>query len=499
VPPPKPEADAALHAQALAWATQWAQRWFLDDRGRDRLQIGHIDAGWATHVEAYLILRDLAYEQLGVRRRRLLPPPALWLKAHGYDRGLRSALLRWVRVAPARRPAAVAAIVEIPTPSMLEPADLVIGAAGLDGAIAAADPRAANRLLADGHRPHPLVVPWREERRLVRDAGRGLAAAWRELVSLPPDIPFGDRNLAALALRRLAPLARRSMPFLAAEAAAVERFLDSVRPSGLAVASDQHRIGRIAIAAARRHGIRSVVLQHGLPQARIGYLPVVADVVATWSVASQEWFAEAGTPRDSLVVTGNPRVDALAAQPAAMPDAPHLLLALSPAAMSTNEALVRDVVASLDHVPGARLTVKLHPGQGDWSFVDDIVRRASDPGRVTVRRDEPLYGLLASASVVVVHRSSVAVEALVAHRPVIVHRAGTEPTTADLELAELSLVVTETPQQLAAAAQELGQPDAADRYLSDRGAAIDRIAGPLDGQSAARIVDLLRTMIGRNG
>ena len=169
----------------------------------------------------------------------------------------------------------------------------------------------------------------------------------------------------------------------------------------------------------------------------------------------------------------------------------HILLALSPTAAATNRALLRAAVEALDRVPRAQLTVKLHPGQGDWSFVARIVRGATNRARISVRRTEPLYPLLAEASVVVVHRSSVAVEALVAHRPVIVHRAGTEANTADLELADLRLRVTERPSDLAVAATELSKATVARRYLAERRSQIERVAGPLDGRGAERIAALL--------
>ena len=483
-------ANTNLYSQALAWASDWSQRWFLDPGGNDRLRIGNVDAGWATHVEAYLILLELAIDQLGLSGRRSQPSLTRWLKAQGFDRGIRSAALRRLRASRTRE-AEVAAVVEIPTPSMLEPICLVIAASDAAGAIAVADPRAATRLAACDRPTHALVLPWREERRLVAEARRSLTAMWRELRSESRPMPCGDIDLAPLASRRLGRLVLRSMPFLAAESAAVERYLEAVRPDVVAIASDQHRIGRLTVAAARRRGIRSVVLQHGLPQAQIGYLPVVADLVAAWSPASRDWFLEAGTQPQSVVVTGNPRIDALAATPRPESKAVHILLALSPTAAATNEALLRGAVEALDRVPRALLTVKLHPGQGDWSFVARIVRGATNRARIAVRRTEPLYPLLAEASVVVVHRSSVAVEALVAHRPVIVHRAGTEANTADLELADLRLRVTEGPSDLAVAATELSKATVARRYLAERRSQIERVAGPLDGRGAERIAALL--------
>lgn len=481
---------SAPYAQAHAWATHWSQRWFLDPDGEDRLRLGDIHAGWETHVEAFLTLLDLASERLGAPLSRR-PSARRWLKGRGYDRLLRATALR--RLAPVqairRR---IAVIVEIPTPSMSEPAAAVAAAAGVDASIAIADPRAARMVQGAGHRPTALVLPWGEERTIARAAATQLAEAWSDLAARPPPIQLDDRDVSDAVLARLRPLVLRSMPYLAVEAVAIGQYLDAVRPDGVAIASDQHRIGRLTVAAARQRGIRSIVLQHGLPQSTVGYLPVVADAVATWSPASASWFVAHGTDPTRIAVTGNPRLDRRTSTFNGDRGAVHVLLALSPTAVATNAALVHAVVAATIALQGARLTIKLHPGQSDWSFVDPIVHGAGIGDRVVVRRHEPLEPLLRTASVVVVHRSTVAVEALVAGRPVVVHRVGDEPTTADLELASLALPVTDDVPALTTVLSELSNRTAADAYLADRRPAIEWVAGPMDGRSAQRIVEMLR-------
>lgn len=487
-----PSDQVTAYHDAVAWATYWSQRWFLDRTGRDRFQLGDIAAGWSTHVEAFLILRELALAQLGMGRGTSISATA-WLKQRGYDRAMRSARLRLMPNRPVQ-PSSIASVVGIPTPSMTEPAAIVVSAAEGEGTIAIADHRAARFLRERRLAAHPLVLPWRQERALVAAARATLQREWAEVAANPPAMPFKERDLGGAAVRALRPLILRSMPFLAPEAASIERYLTAACPSGVALASDQHRIERLAVAVSRRLGIRSVVLQHGLPQDRIGYLPVIADAVATWSQASRHWFIRGGTPDASLVVTGNPRLDAFVGRPAirSAGSTPVILLALSPTARPTNQALVSDVVASLEFVPNARLIVKLHPGASDWGFVRSIVRGAGAANRVDLRRHEPLHPLLTSATAVVVHRSSVAVEALAAGRPVIVHRAGSERTTADLELADLKLRTTENPRAIAESVMEFHDEKMADRYLADRAGALAAIAGPLDGRSAQRILELLR-------
>lgn len=478
------------HATALAWASEWAQRWFLDEDGEDRFSVRGYDAGWATHVEAFLLLRDLAAVALGSQGRGRASMTR-WLKSRGADRQVRSLLLRFSpRGADPGGPYAAGAVIEIPTPSMAEPAAIVLEEAGQSGVAGIADHRVARMLRGRRVGGQPLVLPWGDERRVVAESRTSLRRGWDEFVAGAPPMRLGEVDLTRSAIDRLARLVHRSMPYLAAESLAVERWIERTEIRGVAIASDQHRIGRLVVQAARAHGVRSVVLQHGLPQARIGYLPVVADVVAAWSHASRDWFLEAGADPDRVRVTGNPRISATRSGHGGQPGRADVLLPLSPTATATNVRLVEDVCRAVRVVQEATLTIKLHPGQSDWSFVAPIVRRAGLDGRVRVTRHEPLEPILEATRVVVVHRSTVALDAIAARRPVVAYRAGTETTTAETELAALRLPVATNPEGLASAIRQYAGAEASAAYFEDRAVEIARAVGPREG-NARRILDLM--------
>lgn len=484
------EDGATRHVAAREWAASCCQRWFLDGEGRDRFRLQQIDAGWATHVEAYLHLVEVGLAVLGAPPQGRGFGPLRWLKAQGMDRAARAMALR-LRARPADpTPADFAVVVEIPTPSMLEPAALVASEAGGTAVVATSDPRASARLRQRGIVAHPLVSGIGDEQRLVNEARQAMQVAWQRVAADPPQLRLDGMDVWHLARPRLERLVTRSMPYLLPERAALAAFFDRVTPRAVALASDQHRIGRLATALAGEAGIPITVLQHGLPQGTIGLLPVIADRVATWSEASSAWFVEHGTDPQRLVVAGNTRLDLLASIGVRSERDVHLLVALTPTATETNEAVVAGSIEALSYLPDARLTVKLHPGQSSWSAVERLVReRGGD--RVHLRRHEPLYPMLAAASHVVLHRSTVAVEALAARRPVIVYRAGGEPTAADRELADVRLPQVENARSLAAAIGALRQRTEIHAWFAEREAELTRITGPLDGRSTARVVKLL--------
>jgi len=223
-------------------------------------------------------------------------------------------------------------------------------------------------------------------------------------------------------------------------------------------------------------------------------------LVATWSTDSHRWFAEHGTDPSRLAITGNPRLDALhgfdrerarrgVSVQYGLNGTRRLLLALSPASEQVNQAVAATVLEAAERLPDAVLIIKLHPGQGNWRFLHGQVRDSPARDRIRILRRAPLYPLLGWASQTLLHRSTVAVEALAARSPVVVVDAPRARSGADLELAALKPPRVTTADELVALARDV--PDE-ESYFGPRTEAITRLVGPLDGASSARIADLIR-------
>jgi hypothetical protein len=314
----------------------------------------------------------------------------------------------------------------------------------------------------------------------------------------PPVMELMGEEISHAALDCLAGSLGRSLPWVAVERRALQRMLERLRPRAIAIASDQHRIGRLVTQTAAQFGIPVTVLQHGLPQSELGYLPVVAQRVAVWSSEAADWFAARGTDRSRLAVLGNPRFDAIAAHTGYRPardsrparHEPRLLLALSPASVTTNGLVVSLALGLLKELPTARLVVKLHPGYREWGWVSQTVREAGESRRVRIARSEDLLALVEWADVALVHRSTVALESLVAGTPVVVLQSDA-PTVADIELARIHLPQASSPRELAALITHLLDTESRRAWFASRLQRITEAAGPLDGRAADRIAAVL--------
>jgi hypothetical protein len=356
-----------------------------------------------------------------------------------------------------------------------------------------------------GIHPDRLLLPLWEERRLIRRARAEARSVWHDVLAHQPRFVFADTDVTDAALAALGRIVRNSAPWLAAEGLALSRAIERWGPKHLVLATDQHRIGRLAVNAALGTGIGTVVLQHGLPQTPIGYLPLVADTIHVWSPGIREWFVNHGADPDRIVTSGNPRMDELAAMDQSVarreidmnfpPSSPEpvvrLLVPLSPMGTDADLAVVRTTIDAMRSEPRLRCVIKLHPGSGGTEPITSALAAATDLGsRMIQMRSTPLPALLLWADVTFLFRSTVGLESMAAGVPVVVADTG-RPSMADDELRALDLPRAVDGESLMARLRSLATPAGRAAFVGDREVAIERLVGPRDGRCALRIAESL--------
>lgn len=93
--------------------------------------------------------------------------------------------------------------------------------------------------------------------------------------------------------------------FLILEKFAIESILISKRPKVIVVASDAHRVSRMAVILSKKYNIKTVVYQHGATIWEYGYVPVYADKIMVWGEAPKKWFVDRGVSADKIFISGN--------------------------------------------------------------------------------------------------------------------------------------------------------------------------------------------------
>jgi hypothetical protein len=286
----------------------------------------------------------------------------------------------------------------------------------------------------------------RESRRLWRDRNRTRKALWqsddlRELARIAgvDCWPIVQRELAGIALLQW-PWSARAMD----EAAAA---LDALQPRSAVTYAEAGGWGRAIVLECRRRDIPAVGLQHGFIYRHwLNYLhepdemqpdpeqPADAGfphptVTALFDGYAAHHLANAGHyPATSLVVTGSPRLDALAAEAAAVTaedlararalagvGVPHLVL------VTTKQREAAHVLPALldasEALGDVHIAIKAHPAETPEVYAAAIAGRS----RVTVLdANAPLAPLLRACRVVVTVNSTVAIDAAALDVPALV-------------------------------------------------------------------------------
>lgn len=219
--------------------------------------------------------------------------------------------------------------------------------------------------------------------------------------------------------------------------AQIDEHFRTVQPTGLVLDEDATPLKRAAVALAKRHHARSLVVQHGAPCGPFGFVPQAADRLCVWGASSQEQLLHFGATPQRICITGWPQIEArLAEAPKHMPPRRRrtvkriLLLATLPPddarpdtvsfhlTRRTHEQMLDMACAAVGRLPRARLSIKLHPRCGDdAAFRQALARHPALKGEIV--RTAKLQRLIAASDCVLSCASTAGIEAALAGAPVI--------------------------------------------------------------------------------
>lgn len=329
--------------------------------------------------------------------------------------GVAGALKHWVRrAARSRRPAAARSYpagdvllwVESQRDVLVDPVLAVharLQAQGISPVIASFNgpERLPGRVIRVAAAPPSGVPAW---------AQRG----WDGLAAVLP--PLGERRL-----RRAFEIQADAVGGMLS---AAEQLLDRLRPAVVVNASNNPVAGATLVMAARRRGIASVLLQHGIPQAF--YTPVLNDAMLTWGTRSNAVLERLGVPAARLRVTGSPRHDGFLRADAGearrvlrtalgLSDRPTLVYFSNGNDVYRNGVGPAAAAAWLEHaaerVPGVNVVARLHPNEDGSLF-------ASCRKVAIMKREVDVVTALAGADIVASQCSTALEEAILFDKPV---------------------------------------------------------------------------------
>lgn len=154
-------------------------------------------------------------------------------------------------------------------------------------------------LVSDGGPPGvpPTAVPFRYTAEVL--VPKWASRAWDALSACEPALRGHSLRRSFL----------HACAMLQARLDELDRLLEAIGPDTVLGGSTQLLGGAALTVAARAHGTRSLLLQHGILQPF--YTPLLADLMLTWGPSSADTLTALGVPPARLITTGSPRHDAM--------------------------------------------------------------------------------------------------------------------------------------------------------------------------------------------
>ena len=288
-----------------------------------------------------------------------------------------------------------------------------------------------------------------------------------------------------------------------------ERMISSTAPAILCLMPDGYFPQQMAAATAKKHNIPtlacSAALETGNPRSYMKHLH--ADKIAAMGKVIKNIYIDSELEPERIVVTGVAHFDGLFNRDKEQDKQILVEHGIDPSkriiVFGTENLLLSETVQALTGVIEAvlkmediQLVVKVHPSEGIEPY-QAAVEQYHDP-RIHVAKDIDLYSLLSQCELLIVKFSTIALEAMMIDKTVVVINLPGQPTPVPYAEEGAALGVYRYEDIEPAIQKVLYNEETRARLKAGRDKFVRAWAGEPDGKASQRIVNLMKEMIEAN-
>jgi CDP-glycerol glycerophosphotransferase (TagB/SpsB family) len=267
---------------------------------------------------------------------------------------------------------------------------------------------------------------------------------------------------------------------------------------------DRQWRSKAVIELGRRARVPSLTIQAALISNHQRYDTVVADRVAAMGDVSCRLWEEQGISAERIVVTGSPRFDDKYVPDPAASSRIHTALRIPPGkgiiAFATQPLSPRVIEENVKHIaraarrfPDHQLVFKVHPREETCRY-EKLLASLGEQDAIIVQ-DIDLDALLQASALVITGFSTVALEAMILGRPVLIVNLTGEPDPVDYVQSGAALGAYR-PEDITKQMRRLLDDAWVDATMAEsrRKYVVDQLHVP-DGQATGRVVALIEEMV----
>lgn len=281
---------------------------------------------------------------------------------------------------------------------------------------------------------------------------------------------------------------QKDFAFTARQTVILQAALDASPVDLVVVPFDLHTPERLLLLEARRRGIPSTLIPHGLPGLADPLVDTQADYLLVGGPGQAALYSRKGISAERILETGHPMMDRAETRTGTRdPGAPRILLLSNMAPVKDYILVAVDVLKGF---PGIQVTIKLHPGDSEELFREALGGRLDERFRMIQKAALPK--LLKEADLVIGPFSTAMIEAMAMGKPVLAVNLERAINVPPFD-GKSGMRVYESKAELT---------DALERFLAappsppiDHSRVLDAHAGPRDGRNCERVLSVLRGLI----
>jgi len=309
----------------------------------------------------------------------------------------------------------------------------------------------------------------------------------------------------------------------------LEAFFKRIKTHLVFSHSDTTLKERTAISIAHRHGISSIVLQHGSAGHYWGFFPFIATTFAAWGEITEGWFRKNGVPQQKIAVTGAASFEAYVhrvnnnrgfekAEWNGLSDY-FLYVTVKGKKCATgfkhteydNVLILNALLDVLHTMPEKILVIKLRPGDSQTAFYESEIKRRglSNVHLVEVTDNGDL---LNACALLITTYSTMAIEALIFEKPVVqlrfvnkkrlmnaLARQGILCDEDVIPLAKYGAALgVDSPEKLKEAIRKISEDEEVRTLLIAQGKVfLEKYGYVKDGKATKRMIECIETMLER--
>jgi len=267
---------------------------------------------------------------------------------------------------------------------------------------------------------------------------------------------------------------------------------------------DSLEFNRTLVIVGKDLEIPSIMVQHGIWGTELTIAEkIYVDKIALWGERSKKGLIGRGINPSRLTITGNPGYDKIIPirnnqriyKDNFIVFATQMTEDYTSIDMNKDEEIINVLYSAIKKIPDSRLIIKVHPGEKIKKYQRLIKNKKYQNVEVIKKTD--LFELLNKSSILTTYASTVALEAIILNKPVIIVNLTGQPYQYPYIKSGAAIGVCKEEDLCPAIIDVLNNPDVQNRLAEKREKFILDNVYKLDGKATLRVINLIEETLNK--